>query len=76
MDQASADTFESLAGEIIALCAGGQDIKCRLIERVRRFDAFKPWDDETPDCAHWLVPSLRYGHGHRPRNRPRCARPR
>ena len=55
MGQASADTFESLAGEIIALCAGGQDIKCRLIERVRRFDALKPWDDETPDCAHWLV---------------------
>lgn len=54
MDQAPIDTFEALAAEIVALSDHIQGAEFRLIDRIRRLDALKPWNDEMSDCAHWL----------------------
>ena len=54
MDQAPADTFESLSEAIVALCGRIHGAEYRLIELIRRLEALKPWNRERPDCAHWL----------------------
>lgn len=53
MEQAS-DHFDTLADEIIALCADIHGRESRLINRIRRIDALKLWRGEITDCAHWL----------------------
>lgn len=58
MEQASADTFENLTDEIIAVCGHIHGREFRLIELIRRLEALKPWNPGSkhgmPDCAHWL----------------------
>jgi len=54
MDQASTEAFHKIANEIIALSGHMQGTEFRLIELIRHLEALKPWNNEMPDCAHWL----------------------
>ncbi len=54
MEPATPERFEDVANEVVALCGNIHGFECRLIERIRCLDGFKPWTDDTPDCAHWL----------------------
>lgn len=54
MDQAPIDTFDNLTAQILALSDHMQGTEFRFVDLIRRIEALKPWNDEMPDCAHWL----------------------
>ncbi len=47
-------TVESLASEIVDLCAHIHRAEYRLLTLIRKLDTIRGWAPEMPSCAHWL----------------------
>ena len=64
------DELSALTDEITTLCGHIHAAEYRLLELIRRLDAFAPWGHfGVVSCAHWL--NWKCGSGARGDGRPR-----